>query len=341
MSATRRAWYWLLGVPIFGAVLDNRVVEPTDAHRWVQRGLISILLMLIVAWGLLLVPKSVWQGNRVPSRVAIAAGSKSGNYHQLATVLSKHLSDHYDCQTEVVTSAGSVENREKLIRGEADLALMQGDTIDTSFVTIVAPLYYEIVHVLVRDSVDLSSLEDLKGKRIRVGSKKAGTHRVARLLLEYTGLTAEDVTMDETPLDQSLESELPPDVVLIVAKAGSPQVRTILSSGYRLFSFADAWQFSLREPRFHPNVISEADYPDCGLASGPVTVVALAAYLVAKQDTPSALVTAALTHLFTPESAAATGILSAHEVAHWPDATWHPASREFFSPYRISEPAAN
>ncbi|MCR9294962.1 MAG: serine/threonine protein kinase, partial [bacterium] len=48
MSRARRAWYWLLGVPIFGAVLDHRVTEPTDAHRWFQRGLISVAVLMLL-----------------------------------------------------------------------------------------------------------------------------------------------------------------------------------------------------------------------------------------------------------------------------------------------------
>ncbi|MCA9127716.1 MAG: TAXI family TRAP transporter solute-binding subunit [Planctomycetales bacterium] len=339
MSSFRRAWYWLLGVPILGAVLDHRVVEPTDAHRWVQRGMISVGVMVIAAWLLLLIPSSVWYKNRMPSLVRVAAGVEGGGYHQLATTICDVLEKHYDCKAEVVVSAGSTDNMHRLHRGEVDLALLQADAVDSASVAVVTPLYFEVVHVLIRQGVDIANIGQLAGRRVLVGSEKTGSNRIARILLQHAGLTFDDIDADVGD-GSSLVREHTVDAAIVVSRLGSATVRDALLSGhYRLLGIPNAWQFALNEPSFHVHPVEQQNYPDCGLPVEGIVTVATTAFLAAKHDTPSALVTAVLNQLFTPEMVASCGILSADQVAHWPELAWHPASREFFSPYRGSTPA--
>lgn len=339
MGATRRAWYWLLGVPIFGAVLDHRVVEPTDAHRWVQRGLISVTLLLLFGLLLLQIPGTLWYKNRMPSRVAIAAGIDGGSYHSLASRIGELIRENSDATAAVIPSGGSNDNLGKLQRGEVDLALVQSDAIDSSVVAVVAPMYREIVHLLTRKGLEIDSLEQLRGLTVKVGTQKGGSHRIAWTVLGHAGLTFDDVTIDESPLDLNSADGDTADAAVIVARLGSPFVHQLLESGrYRLFNMRDAGRFTKNEPSFHVDYVTSEHYPECNLPDEGVTTVATTAFLAAKPDTSAALVTLVLRTLFTPENVTSTGILTASQVAHWPELALHPASREFFGPYRKSTP---
>ncbi len=60
---------------MIGAVLDHRVVEPTEAHRWVQRGLIAGAILMLLAWITIIASDSTWRSNRLPKSLRIAAGA--------------------------------------------------------------------------------------------------------------------------------------------------------------------------------------------------------------------------------------------------------------------------
>ncbi|MFK7737151.1 MAG: serine/threonine-protein kinase [Pirellulaceae bacterium] len=192
MSRIRRAWYWLLGVPIFGAVLDNRVVEPTDAHRWVQRGLISVLLMVVLAWFAFILPAEMMR-NRMPSNVRVAAGVEGGSYDTVARSICEGLDNGQNTNAIAISTEGSSENLDRLERGLVDFALLQADAIGSPSVAVVAPLYYEAVHIVVRKSSGIRALADLRERRVNVGSAKAGTRGIAEMILESANLSLDDI----------------------------------------------------------------------------------------------------------------------------------------------------
>lgn len=338
LSQIRRAWYWLLGVPIFGAVLDNRVVEPTDAHRWVQRGLISAGLLIMAAWMLMLIPSSVWYKNRMPRTIRVAAGANGGNYDRLARTICKTLVEKTGCEAVPIRTAGSSENIDRLERGDVDLALLQADAVGSSAIAVVAPLYYEAVHILVKSELNILTIDQFKSRRVVVGSEKAGAHSIARLLLGRSGLSLDDIEIDRTDWRGLKENPIA-DAAIVVSKLGSPDLAALLTAGrYHLLAIPDSWQFALDEPAFHPLLVLPKSYPECGLPDTGIATVATTAFLAAKTETPAVLIHEVLKSLFDPELVRATGILSAERAAHWQGIAWHPAAREFFQSYRGISP---
>jgi TRAP-type uncharacterized transport system substrate-binding protein/predicted Ser/Thr protein kinase len=192
MSKIRRGWYWLLGVPIFGAVLDNRVVEPTDAHRWVQRGLISVLLMIVLGWIVFILPADMMR-NRMPANVRVAAGVEGGSYDTVARSICDGLDSSQKTNAVAIRTEGSSENLDRLERGLVDFALLQADAIGSPSVAVVAPLYYEAVHIIVRKSAGIKTLADLRQRKVNVGSAKAGTRGIAEMVLESANLSLADI----------------------------------------------------------------------------------------------------------------------------------------------------
>ena len=340
MPHHRRAWHWLLGVPVFGAVLDNRVVEPTEAHRWVQRGLVSVGVMILVAW-LAMMLSTIWYKNHIPRTVRVAAGVEGGDYSQLANTICNVLEKNAPCKAIPVVSAGSMDNLEKLRRSEVDVALLQQNAVDSGDIAVLAPLYYEAVHVLVKTQLKITSVQELAQHRIVVGEQMAGSSRVAQMVLDRAGLTTEEVQLDRSDW-RKLATEGSADAAIVVTKCGSEIVTTILKSGkYRLIPLADPVSFQLDEPSFRYFPLVEKHYPECGLDANGIVTVATTAFLAASNDTPAILVKAILSNLYTPDTVAATGILRADEAAHWQGVAWHPAAREFFRDYRGAVPVAD
>ena len=336
MSRLRRAWYWLLGVPIFGAVLDTRVIEPTDAHRWFQRGLISLSMLMIGAWLATLLPHSK-PVEPMPQSVRIASGMSGGSYQTIASALANKL--RQDCEASYIETLGSSENVGRLESGEVELALLQADAIGSSKVAVISPLYYEAVHILTRKDLAIQNLGQLKNRKVNVGSAKAGSHVIARTLLASVGIEMRDIEELKTDWHE-LRLKPDADAAIVVSKLGSTDVQELLQQGdYQLLSMSNNWEFSLDEPTFHPLLVTGDDYPECDLPENGVPTVATVAFLATQIDAPNILITTVLKHLFAPEMVATTGIVSAERAAHWPYLPWHPAARDYFQPYMNSTQA--
>ncbi len=330
LPAWRRAWYWLLGVPIFGAVLDNRVIEPTDAHRWVQRGLISAGMLLLLAWGLFITSSTNWQSNRLPKVLRIAAGAAGGGYERVANALCSQLSTIANCEATSLNTEGSIENIDRLLNRSVDLALLQANTVSSPMIAVVSPLYYEAVHLVTRRGKAIQSLQDLKGKRVMVGGERSGNLLVSKMLLDHAQLQLDDVVVDHHDWRQlSTKPEI--DAAIIVVQTGNPILRDILETEqYDLIPIQDAMDLALDEPTFRAMTITQGTYAGLQSNSGGILTVATTAFLASRIDTPDIVVEKALECLFQPEIVEKYGLLSAERAAHWRGIAWHPAARRFF-----------
>jgi len=334
LPAWRRAWYWLLGVPMIGAVLDHRVVEPTNAHRWVQRGLIASALMMIMAWTMLMFSSSNWHTNRMPRSLQIAAGAAGGGYERIANAICASFSADRICEATSLHTEGSLENIDKLINRHVDLALLQANMVGSSPITVVAPLYYEAVHQLVRNGSGINSIADLKGKNVLIGVEKSGAFSVSKLLLSRAKLKLEDVRIYNGDWRQL--ATLPDvDAAFVVVQTGNPMMQKLLAEGdYQLLPIEDAMDFSLEEPTFHALALTQAMYPGSDLPSSGVVTVATTAFLAARADAPDILVEKVLECLFSQKTIDECGLLSAERAAHWQGLAWHPAAQRYFGTFR-------
>lgn len=131
----------------------------------------------------------------------MATAGTGGIYYPLGGALASRLSvlDPSRRYTAEVTG-GSVENVNRLQRGEVDLALAIGTTLHEAYrggqdfpaplsdLRVVAPLYPNATHVLVAGGSPLRSVADLRDQRVSVGPPGSGTEQLARQLLSAHGL---------------------------------------------------------------------------------------------------------------------------------------------------------
>ena len=131
-----------------------------------------------------------------PQPLTVATGGQGGIYAVWGAAYARAISKSLDGYRGVATpTTGSVENLERLRDGRAQIALTLGDTALDAVegrqafdrpvaLKALAQIYPSYVQVVTRADSDIGTLEDLKGKRVSVGSPDSGTQVVADRVLD-------------------------------------------------------------------------------------------------------------------------------------------------------------
>lgn len=148
-------------------------------------------------------------------RYTIATGGTGGVYYPYGGALASILSnDVADTDWSAEETSASVDNMYLIESGDADLAFVLADTafdagqgndpfeaaVEAS--TIVT-LYNNFTHLVVNGDAGITTVEDLAGKKVSVGSPGSGTEVIALRLLEAAGLTADDLSTEQLGAGES------------------------------------------------------------------------------------------------------------------------------------------
>lgn len=332
LSPMRRAIYWVMGLPIMRVLLGRRLIEPNATDTWLSRAIVAgMLILATILWF------NPWNsGNppqRLPSVVRVASGQAGGSYDYVGRVLSNAIEKAIHVPTTPLITEGSLDNRQRLIEHTVELALLQGSTLKSDELAVVAPLYYEAVHVVVRDRLNIGSIEDLKSHRVIVGPEGSGSRAVARRILQKHHLDLSDI--EPAAVDWlSMESHPEIDGAIVVVQVGNARMHELLSNGsFRLVPLDDAVQISLDDPAFRLLPITTEYYPQAKLPKGGLNTIATTAYLTSHINCPDVLVRKALEAVYSPEVRQSCQLLSPERVADW-DVHWHRAAKQFYEGYR-------
>lgn len=326
----QRFYHWALGIPLLGALAGYKVLDPTPGQRQAQRWMIALSLMLplllICSLGL-----SQWMGQQLPRKIHIASGEANGMYHSIGQQLAEKLTGHARRDAVVHTTNGSLENSRLLVTKECDLALLQASAVISEDISVVAPLYYEAVHLLVPANSRAESLEGLLGGgaklRIWLGLPQSGNRQAAEMLLATYGL-------DETKYQaiaegwEALNQPEKLDLAFVVIRAGHQRVRDLIEKqGYRLISIEKATDIALDEPTFRSfDIPSEAYFTQ---ESAPIRTLATTAFLACRSDAPDRLVREALYALYDGGEPIAD-LMSKERARHWRGLNYHRAAKDYF-----------
>jgi uncharacterized protein len=151
--------------------------------------------------------------------LSIATGGTGGVYSVygggLADAISKNL-DGYQATAE--TTSASVDNMKLIAQKDSDVAFTLADTaIDAvegkeSFdeplpIRALAQIYTNYTQVGTTAGKDISSIEDLRGKRVSVGDPGSGTEVIALRVLEAAGLDPDkDIDRSQLGVEESVSA---------------------------------------------------------------------------------------------------------------------------------------
>ncbi len=156
-----------------------------------------------------------------PTFINILTGGTSGVYYPIGVGLSQIYSTGIEgAKTSVQATKASVENLNLLQAGRGELALALGDSVadawngveDAGFkaplkkLRAIAGTYPNYIQIVASKESGITTLADLKGKRISVGAPKSGTELNARAIFKAAGLSYEDMGKVEfLPYAESVE----------------------------------------------------------------------------------------------------------------------------------------
>jgi TRAP-type uncharacterized transport system substrate-binding protein len=139
------------------------------------------------------------QGAPGTTKVSIATGGAGGYYQDLCNAMRKRGAER-SMDIECQPSGGSQDNIYQLDRG-VDFAFVQSDVAHRAWrgeypfegpyagSRLVTPLFTEKVHVLVRPHLYMTSLAQLKDKRLWLGGYNSGSRLSAFAVMQAAGVT--------------------------------------------------------------------------------------------------------------------------------------------------------
>lgn len=143
-------------------------------------------------------------GALAQDRYSIATGGTGGVYYPYGGALAGVLSDAVpDTSWTAEETSASVDNMYLVDSGEAALAFSLSDTAydagqgNAPFegpmnVISIATLYNNFTQIVVNADSGITSIEDLRGKRVSLGSPGSGTEVIALRVLEAAGINPDD-----------------------------------------------------------------------------------------------------------------------------------------------------
>ena len=139
--------------------------------------------------------------------MSVATGGTGGTYYPLGGALSNILNNAGVDYTATAQATGaSKENVELVTREDAEIAFIQNDVAyyavngtdtfegeEKPSLRGLCCLYPEIVQIVASDDSGIKTIDDLKGKRVAVGSPGSGVEVNVKQILDIHGITYDDL----------------------------------------------------------------------------------------------------------------------------------------------------
>jgi hypothetical protein len=212
----------------------------------------------------------LWLDPTPPRRVTLATGPAQSAYDQFGQRYRKALAgDGID--VVLLSSQGSSDNLRLLREGKADLGFVQGGsneraTREETGIESLGSLFVEPIWLFYREDSArrlnaqgrLSSLQDLQGLRLNVGTAGSGVPPLLDKLFEANKVDAARITrsqLEQTPATMALlAGDI--DALVFASAPESLMVQMLLQTpGIRLMDFAQSEAYSRRFPFLTPVVL--------------------------------------------------------------------------------------
>ncbi len=295
------------------------------------RNVASVIVLLLLVASLF-----VWYGDRnpLPRTIHIATGEEGGLYFKLANSIRESLQQRTKREIAIESTRGSEDNFERLTQSAADLAIIQGGTMPIEELSVVTPLYPELVFVIVRIGSDVEEIFDLVGKNVAIGRTGSGHRRSSMKVLEHFHVDPDDLGMNDRYFKELLD-EPALDAAIVTAGIEHPDLREVLATHqFDLLPIHSAPAIDLVHPFLRNMEIPRglfAEHPP--VPAEPIPTIATTAYLVTRNDAPDRLVEAALACIHEESLRLRVPTLVLRQEAHdWVFTRMHPVAQRYFIP---------
>jgi TRAP-type uncharacterized transport system substrate-binding protein len=250
-----------------------------------------------------------------PGKIVVATGS--AQYYELAESY-RHDLERYGVQYEVTQDTEGFKTLKALLepgpginagfvkgglvgsmQGRLATEKAKGRYAEFSQLTSVGRLFYEPIWVFTRGDLPITSLRDLKDKKILTGTWESGTRRIALQLLKANGVDTSNARKNPNLIRENLPADAAPlfdgraDAAILIEPADSALIQALLRvENIRLMDFsAEAEAYDNRFPAITRVVLRKGAvefHPV--LPSADITLLATSVALVVRKDMHPALV---------------------------------------------------
>lgn len=232
-------------------------------------------------------------------QLSVATGGTGGVYYPIGGGIAEIINNHIDGYSAVAEVTGaSVENMGLISRGDSDLALALSDSVYQAFTgtgafegrqlpdtRALVAVYPNAVQIVALGGSGITSLADLKGKRVSVGAPGSGTEVSAETILNANGITYDDIEEQRLNFNETADALRDGDI-----DAGFWSVGPPTSSILNLAATGDVVLIPLSEQEILEAMAVEPTFAPYTLAAGLYEADAPATLTI---STPNALVVSA------------------------------------------------
>jgi TRAP transporter TAXI family solute receptor len=289
-------------------------------------------------------------GTTQTSGLSMATGGTSGTYYGFSGVIAQVLNEKLDIpEITVVSTGASKANIQMIAGGEAQLAIVQndvmyyaytgtdifeGETPITNF-SAVATCYPEEIQIIANTSI--TSIADLKGKKVSVGDAGSGVEFNARQILAAYGITFDDITVNNQSFADSADAlkNGTIDAAFIVAGAPTTAVTELSSSfSFNVLAIDDEHIAALQSDYafYTKSVIPAGTYTG---VDADVQTVAVMATIIASNDVEEDVIYNFVKGLFDYKEDIAAGhtkgaLLDPETAVSGVDIPFHPGAEKYY-----------
>lgn len=298
-------------------------------RKWLGFVMLSVVVVSIATW--------FATRESLPPEIRIAAAKSGGLYSEFAAKLKPYLEQRTGRSVVVQATEGSADNLELLRRKEVHLAIMQAGAVGLEGVAALAPLYPDVVHVVVRKGSDIKTIRNFSGRQVSIGPQGSGMRTTAGDLLSHYGIAEELLEQNDAYFLALLEDrDQPLEAAIITTGLLNRDLTKLLNNDHFELLSLDAEAISVRYPYFKPFTIPRGMYSeDPPQPPHPVATVATMSFLAARSDASDVLVQEVLACLYDQfPRTSFPAVVPPDEAATWSTVPLHPAARAFHDPYK-------
>ena len=258
---------------------------PTYVKGYLFAALISLSLILTIIFAYL------YFGTQQQYILTIGAGSRTGEAFQLAHATATLVEHYYpDIRIEVQETKGSSENMRLLEEGKIQLATVQADIEAVPQARLISNLYPDLFQLVVRQEANISSFNELKGKRIALPKRGGGQWVSFWFVARHYGLDSTMVQDIQLSSEQAVLAMLKGEVDALFRVRAAPNLdiaRIISGSSSTIIPIHQGAAMQLKQPAMEVSIIPQGAYKgNPPIPATNIPTVSVSRLLIASEDTP-------------------------------------------------------
>jgi uncharacterized protein len=157
----------------------------TEKTFWIGGAAVSLSVTFILLWIALSLDPAP------PRSITISTGADGGAYDAAGRRIASFLESE-GVSVELINTAGSAENINRLMAGTTDVAIVQGgvgsELVPMGRLESLGAIFYEPLWIFSAEGTRVDDIRDLSGLRIAAGDVGSGTRVLLSILFELNGV---------------------------------------------------------------------------------------------------------------------------------------------------------